>query len=235
MRPLIFVHGMFESSSWWDDWVAHFSATRSVRVVDFYQHRPRSTGLQHYYQVLERALASCSQPPVLVGHSMGGPISLKVAERYTAAVAGVVLINPAPPRHIPIVNLQLTSRLLKYAWRIVRGQAFAPTSGDADYLMWNAGVSAERKAALLPGVGDVTPRTALQMLMGVSLRLPCHPVQILLSRQDHFTPFSVGVRTAKWLGIQPEVFEEDGHLLPYGDGRFKAIAAVEQWLGNNGL
>lgn len=235
MKPLVLVHGMFESPYWWADWVTHFSSTRSVWVVDFYQERARNAGLQHYYQVLERALVMYGESPVLIGHSMGGPISLKVAERHSAAVAGVALINPAPPRHIPIVNWQLTSRLMKYAWRIARGQSFAPTSGDADYLMWNAGVSAERKADLLPGVGDVTPVTALQMLMGVRLRLPRHPVQVLLSRQDHFTPFSVGVRTAKWLGIQPEVFQEDGHLLPYGDNRFQAIATVERWLVNNGL
>ena len=59
-------------------------------------------GLRAIDDLLDREIAACSSPPVLVGHSLGGLASLRAAKRIP--VHALVLLMPAHPRGmLPIV------------------------------------------------------------------------------------------------------------------------------------
>lgn len=52
-------------------------------------------GLRAIDQVLEDAIGACSQPPILIGHSLGGLAALRASTR--THVTALVLLMPAPP------------------------------------------------------------------------------------------------------------------------------------------
>ena len=76
--------------------------------------------LRDYAEHVEREIAArqFSQPPVLVGHSMGGLIAQLVASRVRPAA--LVLLTPAPPAGINTLH----PRVLPTAWPIFARWAF---------------------------------------------------------------------------------------------------------------
>lgn len=98
--PVILVHGLFGSRRWWARNTPQLSRLFRVYTVDLegfggnLTRRPfnldRATGsLTHFMRVMEIDQAS------LVGHSMGGLVSLELANRVAAHVSKVVLVDAA--------------------------------------------------------------------------------------------------------------------------------------------
>lgn len=80
---LVMIHGMMGGAWCWDDYKRYFEdkGYRCVTPVLRYHNmnprgkpdpRLRSTGLLDYAADLEREIKKMDEPPVLVGHSMGG-------------------------------------------------------------------------------------------------------------------------------------------------------------------
>jgi pimeloyl-ACP methyl ester carboxylesterase len=98
-RPLVLIHGLGGTFRYWLDTVRRISPAARVLAVDvpgFGGSDPASRPFD-LLAAGERVLAACeaigARRPVLVGHSLGGPIAALVAERYPERVAGVVLVG----------------------------------------------------------------------------------------------------------------------------------------------
>ena len=104
--PIVLVHGAFHGSWVWHDMMEYFARDNWQSIaVDLRGHHGQSrlshseiiqTGIMDYVADVDNALKYLEiQKPILIGHSMGGLISAKIAESYE--LKGLVLIAPSPP------------------------------------------------------------------------------------------------------------------------------------------
>lgn len=102
---LVFLHGLTDSGSGWPGAERHWGASYAILAPDQRGHgsSPRFTPEQlaaHPGEVMvEDAISLLEQldePPVVVGHSLGGAVALTVAVRRPELVRALVLEDPAP-------------------------------------------------------------------------------------------------------------------------------------------
>ena len=102
---LLLVHGLTESAAAWPDAVARWAPRYRVLAVDQRGHgvSPRwddetlARAPQTMQEDLERVLVSFLDPPVVVAHSLGGLISLRVSVARPDLVRALVLEDVARP------------------------------------------------------------------------------------------------------------------------------------------
>lgn len=94
----ILVHGGAAHAGWWDHVAPHLAAGHRVIAIDLSGHG--DSGHRETYsldawadEVMAVAAAESGQPPVLLGHSMGGFVVLTAAQRYGRAIRGSAAID----------------------------------------------------------------------------------------------------------------------------------------------
>ncbi len=98
-RGLVFVHGGGAHAHWWTHVAARFSDRFRVLALDLSghgdsQHRSRYSLEQWTEEVMAVADAGdIDGPPVVVGHSMGGFVTIATAARHGGRVAGAVICD----------------------------------------------------------------------------------------------------------------------------------------------
>jgi pimeloyl-ACP methyl ester carboxylesterase len=104
-HPVLFLHGAWHGPWVWDAWLPLFEERgHAARALTLRGHGSgeagyRGVGLTDYVRDLEAAINESPQPPVLVGHSLGGLLIQHVlADRRLPAV---VLLAPIPGRYPP--------------------------------------------------------------------------------------------------------------------------------------
>ena len=115
MAEIVLVHGAWHGPWCWER-VATALRERehTVRPVALpgHERRGRRTRLRNsigsYLRAVERAVDQCPEPPVLVGHSMGGYVVQRYLEQREAAAA--VLVASVPRRGALPANLRLLRR-----------------------------------------------------------------------------------------------------------------------------
>ena len=120
-RTLIFAHGLGCNRGFMAPQVAHFSQRYRVINVDLRGHGESDKPRQDYHpDVQARDLAElCAQlaitRPVLVGHSLGGVIGLRLAHLYPELLAGLVALDAAiaVPTEVAQFTPALVGRLEK--------------------------------------------------------------------------------------------------------------------------
>jgi pimeloyl-ACP methyl ester carboxylesterase len=102
---MVLLHGLTGSGSGWPGAERHWGSTYSLLIMDQRGHgqSPRFTRAQldtHPGEVMvddaAGILAQLAEPPVVVGHSLGGAVALTVAARRPELVRALVLEDPAP-------------------------------------------------------------------------------------------------------------------------------------------
>ena len=111
-KTVIFVHGAWLTPKAWDAWRAYFEAAGYQTVAPTWPHMDRPIDalrsspdpalaklnvvdiVDHY----AAEIAKLDEPPIIIGHSFGGLITMMLLDRG-CGVAGVVL-DPAPPRGV---------------------------------------------------------------------------------------------------------------------------------------
>jgi pimeloyl-ACP methyl ester carboxylesterase len=127
--PLVLLHGFSDSADTWRPLLERFAGSRRRAVaIDLpgfgaaQDARPGAV-LPQFEAVVaaaaERTCAGTDEHPVLVGNSMGGMISLYVANRGTCALAGIVPVCTAGLHHPAWIHLIATR------W----GRAVLPVAG----------------------------------------------------------------------------------------------------------
>jgi len=111
-KTIVFIHGLFMNPNSWGDWVVFFQSKGYTCYVPPYPYHDGSPQylreninphlndltLGDVIKSLVTFIDKLPEPPILIGHSMGGLIVQKLLE-LNKGVAGVC-ITPAPPRGI---------------------------------------------------------------------------------------------------------------------------------------
>lgn len=94
-HPIVLVHGTRTSSRIWDDQVRALTQGGHVtHAIDLPGHGSRSAerfSFEGAIAAIDDAVAACDSPPLLVGLSLGGYMSLAYAARHEDRLAGLVL------------------------------------------------------------------------------------------------------------------------------------------------
>jgi pimeloyl-ACP methyl ester carboxylesterase len=98
-RGLVFVHGGAAHAHWWTHVAARFAATHRVVAIDLSGHG--QSGRRPQYRVETWAdevvavadAAGADGPPIVVGHSMGGFVTIATAALRGDSLAGVIVCD----------------------------------------------------------------------------------------------------------------------------------------------
>tara|TARA_R110000868_G_scaffold28686_1_gene107280 strand:+ start:23555 stop:24334 length:780 start_codon:yes stop_codon:yes gene_type:complete len=97
--PVVFLHGFLENSSMWNAFIPTLSKTNRVICIDLLGHG--ETGCLGYVHTMESMADAVNavinhlkiKRLILIGHSMGGYVSLAFAEQYPKKILGLCLMN----------------------------------------------------------------------------------------------------------------------------------------------
>lgn len=99
MPGLVLIHGGAAHSGWWDHVAPLLAAQYRVLAPDLSGHgdsgRRTAYDLSHWAEeiVTVAADAALPGPPIVVGHSMGGWVSIVAAGEHPDAIAGLVIVD----------------------------------------------------------------------------------------------------------------------------------------------
>ena len=105
--PVIFIHGLWIHSSSWTPWIEQFQSAGydpiapgwpgdgdTVAESHARSDRLAGVGLDDIARHYGRIVADLEQPPIVIGHSIGGLVVQKL--NVTHALRAAVAIDPAP-------------------------------------------------------------------------------------------------------------------------------------------
>jgi pimeloyl-ACP methyl ester carboxylesterase len=180
--------------------------------------------------------------PLLVGHSMGGAVSLALALRHPQAVRGLGLIAPytqpieTPPE--PLKGLLVPAALRPLiAWTIAvplsmrtgkakTAEVFAPDAVPEDFAIRAGGALAIRPVSFQQGCYEIEIAPEAMKLQAPRYGEVTLPVSILYGRQDALLdPDLHGGKTAADVQNGKVEYLDGGHMLPVTH-----VDATEAWL-----
>ncbi len=109
--PIVFVHGAFCGGWAFDGFREHFESAGFETHAPHLPHHERGAdlealaqaGLKDYAQAISAYISTMREPPVLIGHSLGGlVVQLAAAQSPTS---GLVLLAPSAPWGVPPTTL----------------------------------------------------------------------------------------------------------------------------------
>ena len=134
-KPMVFVHGACENSSFWDHQRV-LSDNYRYLALDLPSHgksKPIANGpvqIKQYADiVMEFVSKTCKEKPVLVGHSMGGAIALLSAIEHPDELRGAVLVGTGAKLGVlPSIREGLRTRFGDTVRSVVGPRQFASTT-----------------------------------------------------------------------------------------------------------
>ena len=236
-RPVLFVHGYFATSSVFTTWLPFFAERGvpafAVNVRGRAGSRPGidlgSASMEDFVNDAS-AVAQHLDHPAVVGHSMGGLIAQRLAER--GEVHAAVLISPAPPRGITVMSPRLAMKQLKYLPAILRSGIVVPARDDLRDIVLNR-VPPELQDAMLDELVPDSGRAGKEMsITGVPVdrdRVRC-PILVIGADDDQFIPKRIVERIAHRYGASARILEGHGHMSVLEPGWESVAELVDQWI-----
>jgi hypothetical protein len=234
---ILLVHGAWHGPWCWDD-VAGRLAERGhdVRKVRLRGHDGRPGRIWHrlrdYVDDVRQAADGLTEPPVLVGHSLGGLVVQKYLERHPARSAvlmasiptggGIGAVGRIAVRH-PLVllkaNLLMSLRPFIGTPELVREWFFTPDTSRESVLVCMARLRDESYPAFL--------ETLVRLPRPRRVRAP---ILVLGAGRDGFFTTAEVRRTARAYRTEAEFFSLMGHDLMLDDGWESVADRIDRWV-----
>ncbi|MGH7618269.1 MAG: alpha/beta hydrolase [Gemmatimonadaceae bacterium] len=237
--PVLFVHGYFVDASVWTMWLEFFAARGIPAFAVNLRGRAGSPtsdlGRASIDDFVEDASAVARHigAPAVVGHSMGGLIAQKLAERDE--VSAGVLLTPAPPRGIKVLSPRVAMLQLKYMPAILLSRVVRPAPEDLRELVLNRIPANQQEtllAAMIPDSGRAGRDMSITGFPVDATRVRC-PLLVIAAEHDHFIRPRVVERVARRYGAPFEVARGHGHMLIAEPGWDALADRVERWIGEH--
>jgi pimeloyl-ACP methyl ester carboxylesterase len=190
-----------------------------------------------YAKDIAALIQAQAEPPILIGHSMGGLVAQMAAARAT--VRALILLAPSPPWGVAGGSLQeVGSAMSLYALGPFWLQAVDPDYAAARLYSLDRMEPAERKstfARMVPESGRALWETLnwwLDPFMTTSVGPIKAPVIAMAGGRDLIHPPATVRQTAERLGAKTEVFAQMSHWLLAEPGYEEVAQACLDWLDN---
>lgn len=161
LRGLVFVHGGGAHAHWWTHVAATFAERYRVAAIDLSGHgdsgRRERYGLEVWADevVAVAADADMSGPAVVIGHSMGGFVTIVTAARHPERLAGVVVCDSPVTQPDPEIDAARVGSAFGqpkvYTDREVALARFRTVPAQPQYLDYVMAHVAERSLAAVDG------------------------------------------------------------------------------------
>ncbi|NMM43483.1 alpha/beta hydrolase [Rhodospirillaceae bacterium KN72] len=242
--PLVFVHGAFAGAWCWAEHFLQFFAARGYRCIapslrghgeSFGRDTIDAYGIYDYVEDIADTISDLSERPVLIGHSMGGFVSMKYAEGHD--LAGLVLLASVPPGGLigPSMSLALWNPMLVYEIGMVQaGQPQAMSVDGMRQALFSNASSKERVERFMPMMGTES-QTAVSEMYGLIQVDPTRirdrmPVFVAGAAQDSLIPPAFIRSTARLFRTDATIYDHIGHSLMLGENWQEAAQHLAHWL-----
>lgn len=131
---LLFVHGMWCYPDVWDDFIDYFEK-RNYECKSINLKEGMNLKRTFFDDYVKKVEGFVTKNDVVIGHSMGGLIAQKVAER--ANPKACIAICSAPPKGINFGNTSLTLSTLRFIPNIIFNKPFKPSYKFARKFFFN--------------------------------------------------------------------------------------------------
>lgn len=232
--PLLFVHGAYTGSWMWSKYIPHFiNEGWKCYVMNMRSHyKSRSMDMteisfEDYLEDIKEIINECGEPPVVIGFSMGGILSQKLAE--TAHFAALVLVDSSICKEVnKIAQYQETSEdtLDIVIPAPAREESFSIDESEEDiafqkkYLSMESSKAIRSCACWLRGVDGVSVDSSL-------ITCPCLVIKAVNSDSDE----KIGRAVADYFKAQYTGFNNMTHTGALIGQRYKEVVdRIMEWL-----
>jgi pimeloyl-ACP methyl ester carboxylesterase len=249
VATVVFAHGAFCGGWAFERFRRPFEARGLACLApDMRGHSPGSArdaaaglSMSDYAADLAGMIAEQSEPPILIGHSLGGLVAQMAAAR--APVRALVLLAPSPPWGVPGGSVEeAISAMSLYALGAFWLQAVEPDYGAASAYSLDRLAKAERQAVfkrMVPESGRALWETLNWWLdpMATTSAPPSAisaPVLAICGQHDRIHPPPTVTQVAERLGGEIRVQEGMSHWLVAEPGWDAVADACLDWLTAKG-
>lgn len=237
MAQIILVHGAWHGSWCWGDFAARLAERGHVVRAPRLRGHDQPPGriwhrIRDYVADVRSAVGECTEPPVLVGHSMGGFVVQKFLEGGRAA--GGVLMASAPPWGV----MRATARLaVRHPLAFIKANLFLrlrpilATSALVRDLMFTATTPAEIVERCFERIQDESYPAFLDMLLFARVRPKRirQPLLVLGAERDPIFSVAQVQRTARAYHTEAEIFSGLGHDMMLDRGWEQVADRIDAW------
>lgn len=239
--PLLFIHGAHSDARVWHQGFLHSFERRgrACQALDLPGHGARQSEhhvehlrLSDYASDLRRAASAFGQPPVLIGHSMGGYL----AQDFVLAgghAAALVLLASAPPQGMARDMLAFA---LRHPWLALRMEfPGRETEQQRHQRIRSSLMGSGTPDATVAWVEGFLQRESPHALRELGMQaLPARPLDIpvFIAAGGRDKLFSLGTQRgiARAYGVPLHVEAEMGHMLPLEPGWPQLADAIAGFL-----
>lgn len=244
--PVLFIHGAFAGAWCWDEHFMQYFSDRGhvARAVDLPGRRGRPDfaklqdyGVSDYLDAVLIAIDQFDQPPILVGHSMGGQLAWRASEQRD--VAGLALMASVPPTGLaaPAMNL-LVSRPALF-WDVAAIHAGEPGSIESVQSALFSDKTdiklVQKYAALMQHESRLAIAGLYMPFMPNVLSIWGTPVLVQGAEKDNLIPPAHVHWTASLAGKMARIFDDMGHGMMLEDGWQDVADHILAWCKEHGL
>jgi pimeloyl-ACP methyl ester carboxylesterase len=242
-RPVVMVHGAFCGGWVFERFREPFEAAgHTVITPDLPNHGKDSSSVAglsmiDYARAVADICAACDEPPILVGHSMGGLVAQLAAAR--TPVAGLVLLAPSPPWGVSGASMEeAVSAVSLYALGPYWLQAIDPDYALAKLYSLDRMEKEDRKAVfsrMVPESGRALWQTLNWWLDPFMTTLVppgaiSAPVLAIAGGRDVIHPPATVKQTAARLSADFHVLRDMSHWLPGEPGWDEVAQICLDWM-----
>lgn len=243
LPQILCIHGMWSQAWVWQQWQSVFEAAGFKVITPNLRHHnlaasekpPEalgSTSLRDYVDDLSQLISKLSEPPIVVGHSMGGLLAQMLAERGLAKA--IILVNSAAPA--PTFALRLKTIVGAFRPFLIWGFWRKPLRlmrWESSWLIFNR-MSRNERSSLHNQLVAESGRAASELVYAVFdkhkaahvdvSKIQC-PVLAFSGKQDRIVPIGVSRKLAKRYQSAMDYRElpEHGHWL-LGESGWQSVA-----------
>ena len=244
-RPLLFVHGAYAGAWIWEPYFLPFFAANGYEAHALSvrghgnsdgSHEMMSWRLRDYVADVEQVMATLPEPPVLIGHSMGGVIVQHLMHRHRKTLPGAVLMASGPPHGLIGSLWNMAVEHPGLLWQIIEIEMFGPMNANYSWVR-HALFSEHTPDAVaryyIPQLGRESWMICWDLLgldLPPSTRMLDIPVLVLGAERDPFIYQSALEQTARTYGTRAEVFPGMAHAMMIDYDWEKAAMRILQWL-----
>ncbi|MCG9051655.1 alpha/beta hydrolase [Laribacter hongkongensis] len=242
--PLLFVHGAYSSAWVWDvDWMPQLAASgRAVHALSLEGHGQSdghlwlaACGIDDYVGNVRQIVATLPEPPVLVGHSMGGFVVQRYLELGHEA-AGVVLLASVPPRGLTRSTLNLLRQapdLLGALQLFQASESYHPQAEKVKKLLFSNDMSLEQIMQWGSRFQPESMRAIFDLLL-VGLFTPSAlsglPALVLGGAEDRIISPTDVQETAERFGVEGLILPDLGHMMMLDAHNAGVLLRIQDWL-----
>ena len=243
--PLLFVHGAYAGAWIWEPYFLPFFAGSGyeAHAVSLRGHGGSdgsdelvSSRLRDYVADVEQVMATLAEPPVLIGHSMGGVVVQHVMHRHRKTLPGAVLMASGPPHGLIGSLWNMAFERPELLWQIMQMEIFGPRAVDQSWVrqaLFSEHTPNTVVRHYIPQLGRESLMVCWDLLgldLPPSTRSLDIPVLVLGAERDAFIYQGALEQTARTYGTTAEVFPGMGHAMMIDYDWKKAASRVLQWL-----